>query len=59
MSRETYAILLDNLVTPDHVQELAVPVLAHRLKLDPQAQFSGLTAEAVAREVLRQVAAPV
>jgi len=34
-------------------------VLAHRLKLDPQARFSGLTAEAVADEVLRQVAAPV
>ena len=46
-------------VTPDHVQELAVPVLAHRLKLDPQARFSGLTAESVASEVLRQVAAPV
>lgn len=46
-------------VTPDHIQELAVPVLAHRLKLDPQARFSGLTAEAAAGEVLRQVAAPV
>jgi MoxR-like ATPase len=46
-------------VTPDHIQELAVPVLAHRLKLDPQARFSGLTAEAAADEVLRQVAAPV
>jgi MoxR-like ATPase len=46
-------------VTPDHVQELAVPVLAHRLKLDPQARFGGLTAEAAVGDVLRQVAAPV
>lgn len=46
-------------VTPDLVRELAVPVLAHRLKLDPQARFSGLTAEAAVGEVLRRVAAPV
>lgn len=46
-------------VTPDHVQELAVAVLAHRLKLDSQARFSGLTAEAVVNDVLRQIPAPV
>lgn len=46
-------------VTPDQVQELAVATLAHRLKLDSQARFSGLTAEAVIGDVLRQVAAPV
>lgn len=46
-------------VTPDHVWELSTPVLAHRLKLDPQARFSGLTAEAAVGEILRQVAAPV
>lgn len=46
-------------VTPDHVRELAVPVLAHRLKLDPQARFGGLSAEMVIGEVLRRVAAPV
>jgi len=46
-------------VTPDHVQELATAVLAHRLKLDPQARFGGLTAEVVVGDVLRRVAAPV
>ncbi|TVR62708.1 MAG: MoxR family ATPase [Candidatus Competibacteraceae bacterium] len=46
-------------VTPDLVRELAAPVLAHRLRLDPQARFSGLTAEAAVEEVLRRVAAPV
>lgn len=62
LMRTTRALaLFDGLefVTPDHIQELAIPVLAHRLKLDPQARFSGLTAEAVVGEVLRQVPVPV
>ena len=46
-------------VTPDHVQELAVPVLAHRVVIDPQAHFSGRTAEAVIKEVVTTVPAPV
>ncbi len=46
-------------VTPDHVQELAVPVLAHRVVIDPQAHFSGRTAEAVIKEVVEAVPAPV
>ena len=45
-------------VTPDHVQELAVPVIAHRLALEPQAKFSGLTANAVVEEILKTVPAP-
>lgn len=46
-------------VTPDHVQELAAPVIAHRLSLDPQARFAGRTEYAVVEEVVRRVAAPV
>jgi MoxR-like ATPase len=45
-------------VSPEHVQELAVPVIAHRLMLDPQARFSGLTARAVVEGMLKKVAAP-
>src|SRR2546421_3784843 len=45
-------------VTPDHVQELAVPVIAHRLALEPQAKFSGLTAVGVVEEILRKLPAP-
>jgi MoxR-like ATPase len=45
-------------VTPDHVQELAVPVLAHRLALEPQSRFSGLTAEGVVEAILKQVKVP-
>jgi MoxR-like ATPase len=42
-------------VAPEHIQELAVSVIAHRLKLDPQAQFSGTTNRAVVEEVLKAV----
>lgn len=46
-------------VTPDHVQELAVPVIAHRIVLDPQARFSGRTSEAVIADIVESVPAPV
>ncbi len=45
-------------VTPDHIREMAVPVLAHRLMLDPQAKFSGMTARQVVEDVLGAVRAP-
>ncbi len=45
-------------VTPDHVQELAVPVIAHRLVMDPQARFSGRTPEAVVQETLQEIPVP-
>lgn len=45
-------------ITPDHVQEIAVPVIAHRLVLDPQAKFSGLTTQRVVEEILESVPAP-
>ncbi len=45
-------------ITPDLVQELAVPVLAHRLVLDPQAQYSGQSARGVVEEILQQVPVP-
>lgn len=48
----------ETFVTPDHVQELAVSVIAHRLVMEQQARFSGNTAEAVVGEVLKKVPAP-
>ncbi|MBN1671045.1 MAG: MoxR family ATPase [Kiritimatiellae bacterium] len=45
-------------VTPDHIHTLAVDVIAHRLVLDPQAKFSGLTGRAVVEECLRTVDVP-
>ncbi|MEE8425408.1 MAG: MoxR family ATPase, partial [Elusimicrobiota bacterium] len=45
-------------VSPDDVQELAIPVIAHRLMLDPQARFSGLRAESVIEKILKSIPAP-
>jgi MoxR-like ATPase len=59
-SAQALALLEDQpFVTPDQVQQLAVPVIAHRLALDSQARFSGLGVEAVVEEILRQVAPPL
>jgi len=46
-------------VTPDVIQELAVPVIAHRLGLEAQSQFSGVDAEAIVRDIVQQVPVPV
>jgi MoxR-like ATPase len=45
-------------ITPDHIRELAEPVIAHRLAMEPQARFSGLTARGVVQEVLKKVRPP-
>ncbi|GAA4178200.1 MoxR family ATPase [Gryllotalpicola koreensis] len=45
-------------VTPDDIQELAVPVLAHRIILDPEAEFTGVTAANIVERALAAVAPP-
>ena len=45
-------------VTPDQIREMAAPVLAHRMVLDPQAKFSGASAQQVVEEVLRATRVP-
>ena len=45
-------------VSPEQVQELAVAVIAHRLLMEPQARFSGRTAETVVEEILNSVSVP-
>ncbi len=45
-------------VTPEHIQELAVPVIAHRLVMEPQARFSGLTARGVVEDVVKKIKVP-
>lgn len=46
-------------VTPDHVHEVAIPVIAHRLMLDPQAKFSGVTARNIVEEILKNIPVPI
>jgi MoxR-like ATPase len=45
-------------VTPEQIQELAVPVIAHRLVMEPQARFSGLTARGVVEGVVKKIKVP-
>jgi MoxR-like ATPase len=45
-------------VAPEHIQEIAAPVISHRIVMDPQARFSGRTSEIVVAEILKSVTAP-
>jgi MoxR-like ATPase len=47
-----------NHVLPDDVKELAQPVLCHRLLLDAEAQFSGVTVDDVIGRLLDSVSPP-
>jgi MoxR-like ATPase len=45
-------------VIPDDIKDLAVPVLCHRLLLDAEAQFNGVTVEQVIAQLLDDIAPP-
>jgi MoxR-like ATPase len=45
-------------VTPEQIQELAGSVIAHRLVMQPQARFSGLTARGVVEDVVKKIKVP-
>jgi MoxR-like ATPase len=40
------------------VQALAVPVLAHRMVIDPQARFAGTSAATLVADIVREVRVP-
>jgi len=46
-------------VLPDDVQRVALPVLAHRLTLKPEAKYKEMTGEQILLSVLREVKVPV
>jgi len=46
-------------VVPDDVKELALPVMSHRIVLETEAEFAGVTAEAVLSRVVAQTPPPV
>ena len=48
----------DSFVTPEHVREMAVQVLGHRLVLDPQSRFSGLSGSRIVEKILHSVPIP-
>ncbi len=46
-------------VTPDDVQALAAPVLAHRVMLTPQSRYGGTSPERLIAAIMKQVEVPV
>lgn len=49
----------ESFVTPDHIQEIAVDVLAHRLALDPQARYAGRNGAEIVAEIVGALPVPV
>lgn len=45
-------------VTPDDVKALAEPILSHRLVLDPEAEFDGVTSQAVIAQIMLDTQPP-
>ncbi|HWH27051.1 MAG TPA: MoxR family ATPase [Pseudolysinimonas sp.] len=45
-------------VVPDDIKSLAEPVLAHRLVLDPEAEFDGVTASSIIGQLLLETSPP-
>lgn len=45
-------------VVPDDIKGMAVPTIAHRLMLQPEARYTGKTAEAVVKQLLASVPVP-
>jgi len=45
-------------VIPDDIKALAEPVLAHRLVLDPEAEFDGVTASSIMSQILIETPPP-
>lgn len=45
-------------VAPEQIQKLAVAVIAHRLVLEPQARFSGVTQRGVVEDALKKLRVP-
>jgi len=46
-------------VTPDHIQAMAVPVIAHRLKIDSQARFKGTDAANIVKDIVQKIKVPI
>lgn len=46
-------------VGPDHVQEAAIDVIAHRLQLNSHSRYSGLNAVAIIEEIMENTPVPV
>jgi MoxR-like ATPase len=46
-------------LTPDHVQDMALPVLRHRIRLRPEAELEGVSVDAVLQSIIATVQVPL
>lgn len=46
-------------ITPDHVQQMILPVWRHRIGLRPEAELEGVSADTILRSVVQQVQVPL
>lgn len=46
-------------VLPDHIKEIVVPVMSHKIILDPRAKFSGKSSEQILFDAIKSVPVPV
>lgn len=53
--------MIDNMefVIPEHIQSVAKEIIAHRIIIDPQSKFSGVTAESVVKKIIEKIKVPV
>jgi len=58
-SQALAAVRRKSFVTPDHVKDLASPVLAHRILVKPHSRVQGIDGARIVEEVLRAVEVPV
>jgi len=45
-------------VTPDHVQEIAIPVISHRIMMNSQTRFSGNSSDKIIENILSSIPVP-
>jgi MoxR-like ATPase len=46
-------------VSPDHVQEIAIPVISHRIMMNSQSRFSGNSSDQIIDDILSKTPAPI
>lgn len=49
----------DDFVRPSYIYNLCIPVLAHRIGLNPESKYAGKTANDVIKDILQKIKAPI
>jgi MoxR-like ATPase len=57
-SKALAALRGKDFIVPEDIQEVAFPVLRHRIILSPEKEMEGLTNDEVIRQILRKIEVP-